>query len=75
MGATEHPCRDWSFETTLLRLHSGRLIAAIRYQPLIDLDTPWAKFGKRVFSPIRRTMGGRGSTFDLLDGHQMGNQI
>lgn len=27
------PLPDWSFETTLLRLHSGRLIAAIRYQP------------------------------------------
>ena len=27
------PLPDWSAETTLLRLHSGRLIAAIRYQP------------------------------------------
>jgi len=27
------PLPDWSFETTLLRLHSGRLMAAIRYQP------------------------------------------
>ena len=66
------PLPDWSFETTLLRLHSGRLIAAIRYQPLIDLDTPWAKFGKRVFladseddgrtwvnfRPVRRTSDG-----------------
>ena len=66
------PLPDWSFETTLLRLHSGRLIAAIRYQPLIDLDTPLAKFGKRVFlanseddgrmwvnfRPVRRTPDG-----------------
>lgn len=27
------PLPDWGFETTLLRLHSGRLIAAIRHQP------------------------------------------
>lgn len=27
------PLPDWSAEPTLLRLHSGRLIAAIRYQP------------------------------------------
>ena len=66
------PLPDWSFETTLLRLHSGKLIAAIRYQPLIDLDTPLAKFGKRVFladseddgrtwgnfRPVRRTPDG-----------------
>ena len=31
------PLPDWSFETTLLRLRSGRLIAAIRYQhPFLD---------------------------------------
>ena len=73
------PLPDWSFETTLLRLHSGRLIAAIRYQPLIDLDTPLAKFGKRVFladseddgrtwvnfRPVRRTPDG---TSDLALG-------
>ena len=66
------PLPDWSFETTLLRLHSGKLIAAIRYQPLIDLDTPLTKFGKRVFladseddgrtwinfRPVRRTPDG-----------------
>jgi hypothetical protein len=66
------PLPDWSFETTLLRLHSGRLIAAIRYQPLIELDTPLSKFGKRVFladsedngrtwvnfRPVRRTPDG-----------------
>ena len=66
------PLPDWSFETTLLQLHSGKLIAAIRYQPLIDLDTPLAKFGKRVFladseddgrtwgnfRPVRRTPHG-----------------
>ena len=63
---------DWSFETTLLRIHSGKLIAAIRYQPLIDSNTPLAKFGKRVFltdsedngwtwvnfRPVRRTPDG-----------------
>ena len=66
------PLPDWSFETTLLRLDSGQLIAAIRYQPLIDLDTPLAKFSKRVFladseddgrtwvnfRPVRRTPDG-----------------
>ena len=56
LGAIEHLCRIGLFETTLMRLHSGRLIAAIRYQPLIDLDTPLSKFGKRR---IPRRFGGQ----------------
>ena len=43
------PLPDWSFETTLLRLRSAKLIAAIRYQPLVDLDIPLAKLSKRLF--------------------------
>jgi hypothetical protein len=43
------PLPDWSFETTILRLHSGGLIAAIRYQPFFEMDTPLAGLGKRVF--------------------------
>ena len=43
------PLPDWSFETTILRLRSGRLLAAIRYQPLVQVDAPWGEFGKRVF--------------------------
>ena len=43
------PLPDWCWENSLLRLSSGRLVAALRYQPLADVDTQWSKHGKKVF--------------------------
>ena len=66
------PLPEWCFETTLLRLQSGRIVAALRYQPFADVDEHWGKYGKRVFladsdddgrtwvdfRPVRRTPDG-----------------
>ena len=66
------PLPDWCWENTLLRLSSGRLVAALRYQPLADVDTQWSKHRKTVFfadsqdngrtwqdfRPLRRTADG-----------------
>ena len=43
------PLPDWCWENSLLRLSSGRLVAALRYQPLADVDTQWSKHRKTVF--------------------------
>ena len=34
------PLPDWCWENTLLRLNSGKLIAALRYQPFLDDESP-----------------------------------
>ena len=66
------PMPDGSDEATLLRLQSGRIIAAIRFQLLIDVESPWSKYSKSIFladsqddgrtwvdfRPVRRTRDG-----------------
>jgi len=60
------PLPDWCFETTILCLRSGKLIAAIRYQPLVDLDIPLAKLGKRLFLADSADQGRTWSDFRPL---------